>query len=127
LFYPLYVTVIDFIYNQKASQHELFLQLHSFIIEYEGLRADIKYKIPFYSKSKPICYINPLKSGGVEVVFWNALKMTESLPLLDLKKRKWMAGIAYENIEDVNFEVFDSIMKEGIACDGPLNIKKSHS
>ena len=117
------MTVIDFIYNQKGPQHELFLQLHSFIMEYKGVQADIKYKIPFYSITKPICYINPLKKGkgGVEIVFWNALKMKESLPLLDLKTRKWMAGITYKNIEEVDFEVFDKIMREGIACDGQYN------
>lgn len=118
------MTVIDFIYNQKDSQHELFLQLHSFIMEYEGMRADIKYKIPFYSIAKPICYISPLKRGGVEVVFWNALKMKNSLPLLDLKKRKWMAGITYNSIDEVDFELLDSIIQEAILHDGPLEIKK---
>ena len=118
------MTVIDFIYNQKGAQHELFLQLHSFIMEYENVRADIKYKIPFYSLTKPICYISPLKKGGVEVVFWNALKMSNSLPLLDLKKRKWMAGITYPSIEAVDFEILDSLIREGIANDGTLEIKK---
>jgi hypothetical protein len=93
-------------------------------MEYESIRADIKYKIPFYSMTKPICYISPQKKGGVEIVFWNALKMEESLPLLDMKKRKWMAGITYRNIEEVNFELFDKIMREGISLDGPLEIKK---
>ena len=118
------MTVIDFIYNQKGAQHELFLQLHSFIMEYDKVRADIKYKIPFYSVKKPICYISPQKKGGVEVVFWNALKMKDSLPLLDLKKRKWMAGITYKNIDEVDFEVLDKIIQEGISVDGPLEIKK---
>ena len=94
-------------------------------MEYEGVRADIKYKIPFYSLTKPICYISPLKkgAGGVEIVFWNALKMKESLPLLDMKKRKWMAGITYLNAQDIDFELFDKIMREGIEYDGPLSIK----
>lgn len=118
------MTVIDFIYNQKGPQHDLFLQLHSFIMEYENVGADIKYKIPFYSVTKPICYISPQKNGGVEIVFWNALKMKKSLPLLDLKKRKWMAGITYNTIDEVNFETLDSIIQEAILHDGPLSLKK---
>ncbi|MBT6234555.1 MAG: hypothetical protein HOI49_00490 [Bacteroidetes bacterium] len=62
--------------------------MHSFLSEYDNVKACFKYKIPFYSIFKPICYINPLKSSGVEVVFWNALKMKNSLPLLDQKTRK---------------------------------------
>jgi len=118
------LTVIDYIYNQTGAQHELFLQFHSFIMGYDGIRADIKYKIPFYSLTKPICYISPQKKGGVEIVFWNALKMKDSLPLLDLKQRKWMAGITYNNIDEVDFELFDKIFREGISVDGPLEIKK---
>lgn len=93
-------------------------------MEYENIRTDIKYKIPFYSVTKPICYISPLKKGGIEVVFWNALKLKDSLPLLDLKKRKWMAGITYNTIDDVDFEMLDSVIQEAISVDGPLQIKK---
>jgi hypothetical protein len=92
-------------------------------MEYEGMRADIKYKIPFYSMTKPICYISPQKKGGVEVVFWNALKMKDSLPMLDMKKRKWFAGITYQTIDEVDFELLNKLLLEGIRVDGPLDIK----
>ncbi|PCJ65023.1 MAG: hypothetical protein COA58_12190 [Bacteroidetes bacterium] len=115
------MTVIDFIYNQKGSQHDLFLMLHNFISEYESVRADIKYKIPFYSITKPVCYVSPQKKGGVELVFWNALKMKNSLPFLDPKKRKWFAGITYKSVEDIDFEVLDGLLQEAIACDSQYN------
>jgi len=111
------LTVIDFIYKQEGAQQELFLQLHSFISDYPELRADIKYKIPFYSKNKVICYLNPQKSGGVEIVFWNALKMKKGLSVLDMKKRKWFAGITFTNIESVDFELLDLLMREAIEQD----------
>lgn len=111
------MTVIDYIYAKTGGQHELFLILHNFLAEYEGVRADIKYKIPFYSKTKPVCYISPQKNGGVEVVFWSALMMKDSLPLLDLKKRKWMAGLTYNSVKEIDFEVLDSIVLEALVCD----------
>ncbi|MDA8886635.1 hypothetical protein N8368_00255 [Bacteroidia bacterium] len=63
----------------------------------------------------------PYKKGGVEIVFWNALKMKNSLPLLDMKMRKWMAGITYNSVNQIDFEVFDTIIREEIACDGQYN------
>ncbi len=115
------MNVIDYIYNQKGSQHELFLMLHNFISEYEDIQSIIKYGIPFYSKKKVVCYLNPLKPIGVELVFWNALKMKNSLPLLDMKKRKWFAGISYHTIKDIDFEVLDKIITEAINCDSQYN------
>ena len=97
--------------------------MHSFLSEYDNVKACFKYKIPFYSIFKPICYINPLKSSGVEVVFWNALKMKNSLPLLDQKTRKLMVEITYRTIDKVNFELLDTMIREAISIDAALHIK----
>jgi hypothetical protein len=106
------LTIIDYIYAKKDDLHELLLLLHNFINEYDDIRADLKWGIPFYSVNKPICYINPLKSKGVEVVFWNGINLKGSLSYLDQKKRKQMDGITYENIASVDFEVLHSILQE---------------
>ncbi|MDB4107199.1 hypothetical protein N9595_01915 [Bacteroidia bacterium] len=47
--------------------------------------------------------------------------MKNSLPLLDMKMRKWMAGITYNSVNQIDFEVFDTIIREEIACDGQYN------
>ena len=119
------MTVIDFIYKQKGKQHELLLLLHNFITGYDNIQASIKYGIPFYSLTKPICYLNPQKKGGVELVFWNAAKMKKSLPILDMKNRKWMAGITYTDISNLDFELLDEIIQESISADPSIGIKKS--
>lgn len=120
------ITLIDYIYDQKGPQHDLFLLLHNFIMKYSGVRAEVKYKIPFYSVKKPICYIRPQKKGleGVEVVFWNGVKMKNSLPCLIMKKREWFGGITYKTVDDINFELLDQIIQEGLMVDGPLQLKK---
>lgn len=85
------MNTLDYIYGLEGEQHQLFLALHSFITSYEGVNSSIKYGIPFYSKSKILCYINPQKPTGAELVFWAAKKMHHSLPLLDLKnENQWL-------------------------------------
>ncbi len=73
--------------------------------------------MPFYSVNKVICYTNPLKPNGVEIVFWNAKKMPNSLPFLDFKKRKMMGGITLKEISVENLELLDSIVREAIEID----------
>ncbi len=98
--------------------------LQNFISEYEGVRSDIKYKFPFYSRNKPICYLNPLKKVGAGLVFWNALEMTNSLSLRDMKKRKWFAGISYDTIDEVDFNLLNKMLLEAISIDGSLSSNK---
>ncbi len=119
------MTVINFIYKQKGKQHELLLLLHNFITGYDNIQASLKYGIPFYSLTKPICYLNPQKKGGVELVFWNAAKMKKSLQILDMKNRKWMAGITYTDISNLDFELLDEMIQESISADPSIGIKKS--
>lgn len=109
--------VLEFIEKQAPHQQDLFRQLHSFLSDYEAIKSSIKYKIPFYTRSKVICYTNPLKPNGVEIVFWNAKKMNNSLPFLDFKKRKMMGGITLKEITLENLEVLNSIMIEAIEID----------
>jgi hypothetical protein len=91
--------------------------LHNFISDYDGMKSSLKYTIPFYHKKKNICYINPLKNGGAELVFWQALKMPNSLPMLEQKDRKWFAGITYNNLDAVDFEILDRMIKEALSVD----------
>ncbi len=90
--------------------------LHSFIAEYEELKPTIKYSIPFYVQNKPICYINPQKPIGVEVVFWKAKEMSIG-SVLDYKKRKWFGGVTYRTVNDIDFELLDKLIREGIVLD----------
>lgn len=111
------MTLIDYIYAKKGSQHELLLQLHNFISEYQGVVGVLKWGIPFYSINKPICYINPLKNNGVEVVFWSGTNLKESMKYLDQKKRKSMAGITYTHIDTVDFEILHGVLHEAKKID----------
>jgi hypothetical protein len=109
--------VLEFIEKLPLHQQDLFRPLHSFLYDYEDVKSSIKYGIPFYTRNKMICYANPLKPNDVEIVFWNAKKMHNSLPFLDFKKRKMMGGITLNEITLENLELLDSIVQEAIEID----------
>lgn len=108
-------SVIEYIYKLSFEQHELVRVLHNFFEDY-GLKSSLKYTIPFYSKNKVICYINPQKPRGAEIVFWQAQQF-KNLHLLDIKKRKSMAGITFETIDSIDFDVLNLLITEGIEID----------
>lgn len=109
--------IIDFIERRPIEFQPFYQQLHAFLSEYEGIKSTIKYGIPFYSKNKLICYTNPQKPSGVEIVFWKAHPMQKSLPLLDKKKRKSMAGITINSLTEENLIVLDGIIREALEID----------
>lgn len=117
------MNVIDFIYNQKGAKHNLLLQLHAFISEYDCIQSSLKWGIPFWTIGRTICYANPLKTGGVELVFWNGTLLIKDFPILNLKDRKRMAGIIYEDAEDIDFELLNAILLKAIAYDEQLGKK----
>jgi hypothetical protein len=81
------------------------------------MQSTIKYTIPFYTRNKILCYINPLKPIGIELVFWNARKMDKHLAHFDFKKRKRFGGITFRTLEEVDFELLDGILREAIELD----------
>lgn len=119
------ITTLDYIYGLKGSQHELFLSLHSFILGYDGIKSSIKYGIPFYHKNKMLCYANPLKPQGAELVFWSAKRMNHSLPFLDFKKRESMAGITINGPNEINYELLDAILQEALQIDASFATSQS--
>lgn len=111
------MTVIDFIYKRKGTQQELFRVLHSFISAYDGIESTLKWSIPFWTMKKTICYANPQKDGGVELVFWNGTELMKDFPMLNLKDRQRMAGMAFKTVDDVDFELLDRIIQQAIYLD----------
>lgn len=111
------MNIIDFIYKQNDKQQELFRVLHSNISEYEGIESSIKWSLPFWTIKKTICYANPQKAGGAELVFWNGTELMKGFPMLDRKDRQRVAGITYRSVEEVDFKLLDQIITKAIYLD----------
>lgn len=63
---------IDFIEERSGEQQAILIYLYELFLQWEGVRPRMAFGIPFFYGKKWICYLNPLKDGGVEVVFTRA-------------------------------------------------------
>jgi hypothetical protein len=60
---------------------------------YPSIRCALRWGIPFYGIHNWVCYLNPIKGGGLEWVFLNGGKVCDLFPLLKTRGRKSVAGI----------------------------------
>lgn len=112
---------LDYIYQLEGDQQEMMLQLHELLTSYPEVSGKIRYKIPFYYRKSWICYLNPLKDGGVELAFTRANELSNEQGLLDFKNRKQVAGIAFAKVGDINENILHEIFQEALLLDEEVN------
>lgn len=95
---------------QAPPQRALLLALHHLLLTYPGIKPKIRYGLPFYDQHKWVCYLNPLKKGGVELCFTRANEMPEIANLLNKKNRSQIAGIDIVELNDNLLSIIDSAM-----------------
>lgn len=116
-------SVLSFIESQNEQQSAIMMMLHRLITAHPKMQYKISYKIPMYSLKKWVCYVNPIKKGGVEVVFVRATELSNESGILDFKKRKWMAGITYQHVEDIDELVLNEVLQEAFLLDETVPYK----
>lgn len=88
-------TVSDFIEScENADQRAVLEHLHELFLSVPGLRPVLKYKIPFYECRSWVCYLNPEKTGGVELAFTRANELSNEQGLLDFRERKQVEAVS---------------------------------
>lgn len=110
------IEVENFIYKHEGDQREILLYLHHLFIDFD-LSTKIRYKIPFYYGKTWICYLNPIKKGGIELVFIRGNELSNSQGLLDNKGRKQVAGLEIFNVKDIPQETLREVIHEAILLD----------
>ncbi len=88
--------VENYIYHREDPEKEIMIILHDLFLEM-GLVPKIRFKIPMYYHQSWICYVNPLKKGGVELCFLHGYKLDDPSGILDSKGRKIVCGISIRN------------------------------
>lgn len=85
------------------------------LIEHTLPQADLLYKwrMPcYYIDKRPMCYINQTKDY-VDVGFWHSAHLSKKWDAyLISEKRKVVKSLRYKSLEDINDEIFISILKE---------------
>ena len=117
----------EFLSRLSEKQLTLFYYLDGLIKTFPGISTKIRYKIPFYDYYSWVCYINPIKTEGVELCFIKGKELSNSHGLLKSKDRKMIAGITLENLEDISEESLIETIAEALYLDEKSNKKKTKS
>lgn len=117
--------VEDYIYQLEENQQSIMLFMHHWLVEM-GLLPKIKYRIPFYYGKTWICYMNPIKRKGIELVFVRGRELSNTQGILQSKGRKMVLGIHLDKPEDVPMEALQEIFEEAMVLDEtvPYTFKK---
>ncbi len=113
--------IIDFIYRYDGNQREVMMFLHHWFSEELGLTEKIRYNIPFYYGKSWICYLNPTKSGTVDLAFVRGNELSNSQGLLESKGRKQVYSVELNSLEEVPVKILEEIIQEAILLDESIS------
>ena len=86
-------------------------------MDFPGITSKIRYRIPFYYSKSWICYINPIKKQGVELVFLRGNELSNFQGILDAKGRKQVAGLELFDHTKVPFKELSEVLTEALILD----------
>ncbi len=103
-----------YILKQPEPYKSILIHLQV-LIEHTLPEAELLYKwrIPcYYIGKRPVCYLNQSKDY-VDVGIWHSAHLSKKWETyLITENRKVVKSLRYKSLEDINDEVFISIMKE---------------
>ena len=99
------------------NQKSIMMMLDHWIMEYPRITSKIRYRIPFYYRKSWICYINPIKNQGVELVFLRGNELSNYQGILDPKGRKQVAGLEIFDSKQVPFPELSEVLNEALILD----------
>jgi hypothetical protein len=111
-----------FIFEKEGNQKEILEFLHHYILKYDSdIYCKLRYGIPFYYKRSWICYLNTVGRDKVEIAFTRANELKENIQFLEFGKRKQVAGITIQNIEDIPLGILKEVLAEALVLDKNVN------
>jgi len=109
--------IFDYISERPQKEQDIFLFLHNMLMHCPGMTCKMRFKIPFYYRKSWICYLNPVKGGGVELAFTRANELADEQGALNFKSRKQVAGIEYSGVKDLETAVIQVLLNEALILD----------
>lgn len=115
------MNVVDYIIDQPEPAGTIMGYLHDHLVStYPHLTCTMKYDIPFYVGNHWICYLNPIKKGGIELCFTRGVELSNANRILNDKGRKQISGIEIKKIEDAPMDTIKRTLEEAILLDQVL-------
>ncbi len=116
-----YHSIEDFIESQDPIITALLYQLRSTILNaHPKMTERFMFNTAMFGVKHELCYLVVLnKNKGVEVGFHRGFQMSNEQGLLESKKRKFIHGVTFKDIDDFkNKEAsFKEILQEAIILD----------
>ncbi len=122
-------TIDQFIWGLEGQEKAIVNYLHTRLVNEYDLMGKISYGIPMYYRKSWVCYLNPLKKGGVELAFARANELSNEQGLLDFKCRKQVAGIDLFEVNKIPDRLINEILQEALILDEMVkyNVRKKKS
>ena len=99
----------------------LLHETHQFLLQViPQVETAIKWKVPFYTYIKPLCYLSPINSktsrrgDGVYLGFMNGYLMSSDYTILKTEGRKQIKVVYIHQVEDLYQEELMAILQEAM-------------
>jgi len=117
----------DFVEDLNENQRTIMRLLDAEIFRLPGIALKKRYHLPFYYGLSWICYLNPLKSGGIELCFTRGKFLQNPHGLLESRGRKLILGMSVFRLEEIDFESLRDTLHEAYILDREWKIAKRKS
>ena len=106
-----------FMLELDGPQKTIVSYLHQKLTDHHGLIGKLRYKIPFYYQKSWVCYLNPIKPDGIELVFLKGSQLSNEQGILASRNRKLVSGIMLFDLSNVQKLPLDEIIQEAMLLD----------
>lgn len=115
-----FLTVDNFILSQDEHTRQLIFLLRDIVLSTsKEIKEKLSFNCPFYHYNGMLCYIS-IEKKTVYIGFCRGVLLKEKYPILEIKNRKLIASISYKNMEEVDVNLIQNILKDSMQ----LNEKK---
>lgn len=108
--------VYNYIYAREGEEKEIMLFLHEFLMNY-NLQPKIRYGLPMYYQRSWVCYMNPQKKGGIELVFMRGRELSNPAGILEDRGRTQVKGIILKDHKKIPIEAIRECLDEALFLD----------
>ncbi len=110
-------SVEQFILDLPAKERKLAEYFHHLLVDDYGLKSKIAYRIPFYYSNSRICYLNPIKEGGIDFAFMRGIYLSNSDLILEQRDRKQICSVIITELKTPLLNALNECILEAILLD----------